>query len=147
MKILSLLLFSLLISKSGCEHSNQDLKTAVIEYVAHSRGFYQKTTINNQEVWVSNDRSGNEKRNKIKISDTDWKALVKLFEKVDLEQLKTLKSPTQKRFYDGAAIANLNITYKEKIYESASFDHGFPPEQIKEIVEKINSFAKQNNDN
>ncbi|WPR72315.1 hypothetical protein SLW70_04020 [Flavobacterium sp. NG2] len=147
MKILSLLLFSLFISKSCCEHSDEDLKKAIVEYVANTRGFYQKITISNQEAMITNDRSGNEKPQKIKISDADWKAFVALFQKVDLEQLKSLKSPTQKRFHDGAAIANMNIRYKEKNYESASFDHGFPPETIKEIVEKINSFAKQNNDN
>ena len=147
MKILSLLLFSLFITKSVCGHSDKDVKTAVVEYVANTRGFYQKITISNQEVWVTKDRSGNEKPNKIKISDTDWKSFVALVENVDLNQLETLKAPTQKRFYDGAAIANLAITYQDKKYESSSFDHGFPPEEIKKIVEKINSFAKQNNDN
>ncbi|MGA9638873.1 hypothetical protein [Flavobacterium sp.] len=147
MKILSLLLLSLFITKSGCAHSDIDMKTAVVEYVANTRGFYQKITINNQEFWVTTDRSGNEKPNKIKISDKDWNAFVGLFEKVDLIQLETLKAPTQKRFHDGAAIANLAITYQDKKYESSSFDHGFPPEEIKKIVEKINSFAKQNNDN
>lgn len=147
MKIISLLLFSLFVTKSCPGHSNEDMKTAVVEYVANTRGFYQKITIINQQAIISTDRSGSEKPQKIQLSDADWETVVGLFEKVDLDQLSTLKAPTKKRFHDGAAIANLNIKYKEKTYESASFDHGFPPEEIKEIVEKINSFAKQNNDN
>lgn len=146
MKILSLLLFSLFVTKSCPGDSNEDMKTAVVEYVANTRGFYQKITISNQEAAISKDRSGKIKPEKIQLSDADWETIVELFEKVDLDQLSTLKAPTQKRFHDGAAIANLNIKYKEKTYESASFDHGFPPEEIKKIVEKINSFAKQNND-
>jgi len=147
MKILSLLLFSLFLSKGCCGQKKEDIKTAVIEYVANTRGFYQKITISNQEAMITNDRSGNEKPQKLQISEADWKTLLGLFEKVDLDQLQTLKAPTQKRFHDGAAIANLIVKYKEKTYKSASFDHGFPPKEIKEIVEKINSFAKQNNDN
>ena len=146
MKILSLLLFSLFVTKSCPGHPNEEMKTAVVEYVANTRGFYQKITISNQEAAISKDRSGKIKPEKIQLSDADWETIVELFEKVDLDQLSTLKAPTQKRFHDGAAIANLNIKYKEKTYESASFDHGFPPEEIKKIVEKINSFAKQNND-
>jgi hypothetical protein len=44
--------------------------------------------------------------------------------------LKDLKIPTEKRFYDGAAIANLKIIYKG-VNETPSFDHGSPPYEIK----------------
>ena len=56
---------------------------------------------------------------------------------VKLDSLATFKDPTQKRFYDGAAIANLKVTYKEKEYQSLDFDHGAPPVEIEKIVTKI----------
>jgi hypothetical protein len=59
-----------------------------------------------------------------------------------LEELPKLKYPTQKRFYDGAAIANLKIRYQDKDYETVDFDHGFPPAEIEKIVNKIVSLAK-----
>jgi hypothetical protein len=59
-----------------------------------------------------------------------------------LDEIPTLKDPTQKRFYDGAAIANLKIRYQEKNYETTDFDHGFPPAAIEKLVNKIVSLAK-----
>lgn len=146
MKLLSLLLLTLFLGK-GCDSSdNQDINSAVIEYVANTRGFYQKITINKQMVTVSNDRSGKEKVIPVKISNADWKTLIKLFDDVSLEEIKDLKSPTEKRFYDGAAIANLKITYKDVVYETKGFDHGFPPVEIKKLVTKINTFVKQDDE-
>jgi uncharacterized protein YcfL len=146
MKLLSLLFLTLFLSK-GCDSSdNQDINTAVIEYTANTRGFYQKITIEKQMVTVSNDRSGKEKVMPVKISNADWKTLIKLFDDINLEEIKDLKAPTEKRFYDGAAIGNLKITYKDVVYETPGFDHGFPPVAIKKLVTKINSFVKQDDE-
>jgi starvation-inducible outer membrane lipoprotein len=147
MKVLSLLFLTLFVGK-GCDSgSKQDINTAVIEYVANTRGFYQKVTLEKQMVTVTNDRNETEKATPVKISDADWKILIEQFDEVNLDELKDLKVPTEKRLYDGAAIANLKVTYKGVTYETPSFDHGTPPYEIKKIVNKINSFAKQNDDN
>jgi hypothetical protein len=147
MKLLSLLFLTLFLGR-GCESdSKQDLNSAIIEYVANTRGFYQKVILDKHMVTISNDRKGKEKAVQAKISEEDWTILVDAFQEINLEELKDLKSPTEKRLYDGAAIAHLKITYNGNIYESQSFDHGFPPYEIKKLVSKINSFAKQNNEN
>ncbi|AOZ99026.1 hypothetical protein [Flavobacterium commune] len=145
MKLLSLLFLTIFLSK-GCDGDAQKkLEAAQLIYTANSRGFHQEIVIENHIAIIKKDRK--EKTIQTKISDADWKELITLFKKVDLEEIKNLKSPTEKRFYDGAAIANLKINYKGRNYESQSFDHGFPPVEIKKIVTKINSFAKQNNEN
>lgn len=145
MKILSLLFLTLFLSK-GCEGDAQKkIEAAQLIYTANSRGFHQEIIIEKHYANIKNDRKG--KAVQTKIADADWKELVKLFQEVNLEKIKDLKSPTEKRFYDGAAIANLKINYEGKSYESQSFDHGFPPSEIKKIVTKINLFAKQNNEN
>ncbi len=138
-----MIFLSLFLGKSCTSQTKNDLKTAVLEYTANTRGFYQKITIQNQMVAVSKDRSGTEKAVETKISDADWNQLVGYFETIDLDSLATLKAPTEKRFHDGAAIANLEVTYKDKKYKTTSFDHGYPPEAIKKLVTKINSFAKK----
>lgn len=143
MKLFTMIFLSVFLSKSCEGQTKNDLKTAVLEYTANTRGFHQKITIQDQMVSVSKDRSGNEKSVPIKISDGDWTELVGYFETIELESLATLKAPTEKRFYDGAAIGNLKISYKDKEYKTTSFDHGNPPEHIKKIVTKINSFAKK----
>ncbi len=143
MKLFTVVLLSIFLSKSCSCQTKNDLKTAVLEYTANTRGFYQKITIQDQMVSVSKDRSGNDKPVATKISEKDWKELVGYFETIELDSLPTLKAPTEKRFYDGAAIANLKVTYKDKIYETADFDHGYPPAVLKKLVAKINSFAKE----
>ncbi len=143
MKLLSLLLLTIFLGK-GCDSENkQEIDAAVIEYVANTRGFYQKITVEKQLVTISKERNDQGMKEVIKVSDKEWKELIDLFQDVNLDEIKDLKSPTEKRFYDGAAIANIKIKYKGVTYESQSFDHGFPPYEIKKLVNKINSFAKQ----
>jgi len=141
MKLFTVILLSVFLSKS-CS-SQAQMEETVIEYTANTRGFYQKISIKNQMATVSKDRNGNDHPVAIKISDKSWKELVGYFESIELENLATLKAPTEKRFHDGAAIANLKITTKDKTYETTSFDHGFPPDEIKKLVDKINTFVKK----
>jgi hypothetical protein len=143
MKLFTMLFLSLFVSKSCEGQTKNDLKTAMLEYTANTRGFYQKITIQDQMVSVSKDRSGTDKPVATKISEKDWKELVGYFETINLDSLPTLKAPTEKRFHDGAAIANLDVTYKNKTYKTTPFDHGYPPEAIKKLVNKINTFAKK----
>lgn len=143
MKLLTMIFLSVFLGKSCSSQTQNDMKEAVLEYTANTRGFYQKITVQNQMVTISKDRSGNDKPVATKISDKNWKELVSYFEAVELDNLATLKAPSEKRFHDGAAIANLKIVYKDKTYETSAFDHGNPPEAIKKLVDKINSFAKK----
>lgn len=143
MKLFTTILLSVFLSKSCEGQIKNDLKTAVVEYTANTRGFYQKITVQDQQIAVSTDRSGHILPQAMKISEKDCKELIGYFENLNLDSLETLKAPTQKRFHDGAAIANLKVTYKNKTYQSTSFDHGNPPEAIKKLVDKINTFAKK----
>ena len=77
----------------------------------------------------------------LEISKADWKKIIDAFQEVDLEGIAALKSPTEKRFYDGAAIANIKITYQGKTYESQAFDHGNPPVEIGKLVNNITVLA------
>ncbi|WP_338408381.1 hypothetical protein [uncultured Flavobacterium sp.] len=143
MKLFAMLFLTVFLGKSCSSQSQNDLKEAVLEYTANTRGFYQKITIENQMVTVSKDRSGNDKSVATKISSKDWKELVGYFETIKLDSLASLKAPTEKRFHDGAAIANLKVIYKDRAFGTTAFDHGFPPDKIKKLVDKINSFAKK----
>lgn len=141
MKFLSLLFLTLLFGR-GCEgQTNLDLSTAKVEYTANSRGLYNHTLVENKTVSFTNTRDG--KPVSSPLTDEQWNALAAEFQKLDLEEIPNLKAPTEKRFHDGAAMANLKITYKGKIYESQTFDNGFPPEKIKKIVNTILSFSKK----
>jgi hypothetical protein len=143
MKVLSLLFLTFFLGKSCDSESKQDVETAVIEYVANTRGFYQKITVQKQMYAVSKDRNSQEAGTPKKITDAQWKKIIAAFQEVTLEELPNLKSPTEKRFYDGAAVANFKITFKGKTYESTAFDHGNPPVQIEKLVTIITDLAKE----
>jgi hypothetical protein len=141
MKIISLLFLTLFLGKNCQSQNNIDLSTAKIEYTANSRGLYNNTVVENKTVSVTNTRDVKPVSNSL--TDAQWNTLIKEFQKVNLEEIPSLKAPTQKRFHDGAAMANLKITYKGKTYESQTFDNGFPPEKIKNLVNTLLSFSSK----
>ena len=118
-----------------------------IVFEANTRGFYQKITIQNQQVFISTDREGKAVPVSKKISDADWRTITGFLAETELETLPHLKAPTEKRFYDGAAIAHLEIRYKDREYHTPNFDHGFPPESLKKLVTQIVSLTADKNDN
>jgi translation initiation factor 2 beta subunit (eIF-2beta)/eIF-5 len=79
----------------------------------------------------------------VKISDADWKTLIKIFDDITLEELKDLKSPTEKRF-----MTVQQRQFKKHIKMSPTkhqvlitvFLHS------KKISDKINSFVKQDDE-
>ena len=148
MKIITLLTTLLFVctscnsKKVAVASTNEKYETLVIQYEANTRGFYQKLIVQNHTISSTNDRNGVKNPMVQKISDADWNALISEFNKVDLEGLPNLKAPTEKRFYDGAAIAGLKITFKGKTFETTNFDYGFPPMEIQKVVEIVNSLFK-----
>ena len=142
MKIITLIFLTLFLGKS-CDHEQKiDIQSAVVEYTANTRGFYQKIVVQNQTISVYRDRKETALPVTEKISEADWKELISMFQEIDLEGLQSLKAPSEKRYYDGAAIGNLKIDYKEKTYQTDGFDHGTPPLEIARFVTKISSLAK-----
>lgn len=143
MKIVSLLLLTMIVGKSCSQSTKNDLANAEIQYEANTRGFYEKIIIKNKVVSVNNERNNPDSKMDATISDANWKELVGYFEPIVLDSLPTYKAPSEKRFYDGAAIANVTVIYKEKEYRSADFDRGNPPKEIEKLVKKITSFSKR----
>ena len=143
MKAITIILLSVFLVKSCSNQAQNDIANTTLLYTASTRGFFQKIVVINQKATVFRDRNSEKFPEEITISDKDWKEIIGYFEKINLEKLPTLKDPTQKRFYDGAAIANLKIRYQDKNYETTDFDHEFPPVEIEKLANKIVSLAKQ----
>ncbi len=117
------------------------MTTTQMEYSALSRGVYKKIVVQNKTVSVINGRDAQPVEKKI--SDAKWKQIVTEFSKIKLESIPTLKAPTEKRFYDGAAIGNLTIIQNQKTYQTQGFDNGFPPKEIEKLVNLLTDFAKE----
>ncbi|NMH25859.1 hypothetical protein [Flavobacterium solisilvae] len=144
MKTIGMILLTIFLGKSCSNEAQNDINNAVLQYSAHTRGFHLKIIVNNQTATISKGRTPDSMtQTQTKISDSDWKDLITLFEKTNLEAFPTLKDPTQKRFYDGAAIADLKVRYQDKNYETVNFDHGFPPAEIENLVKKIVALADE----
>ena len=75
-------------------------------------------------------------------SETKWHTLNSLLETINLEQLPNLESPSDNRFVDRAAIANLTIHFKGETYKTEGFDDGNPPREIAELVKEILSMSE-----
>lgn len=133
-------LLSLIIFDKGCSDSKINQDTLSIEYSALSRGYYKHITMNNKEITVINKR--NIKPITKTCSEKIWEDLISILKTVDIENIPNLKPPTQKRLYDGAAIANLKITHKGSTYETVSFDHGNPPRELEALINKILSVSE-----
>lgn len=141
MKIFTMIFLTLFLAK-GCDRQlSEEMKKSTIEYQATSRGFY--LNINIQDETLSMTKNRDDKAKQYSLTAKDWKELANLYKKINIEKLSTYKDPTQKRFYDGAAIANLRVVYEGKTYETVGFDHGNPPLEIAEFVNKIVSFSEE----
>lgn len=141
MRILSLLLLTIVLGTGCSSQKKADLTSTQIEYSAMSRGYFKKIVVQNQTVSVTNGRD--QQPVESKIDEAKWNKIATEFSKVNLDSLSALKAPTEKRFYDGAAIGNLKITQNQKTYETAGFDNGFPPKEIEKLVNLLVDFAKE----
>ena len=141
MKIVSLLLLVICIGTGCSSQKKTDMTGTQIEYTAMSRGLYKRIVVQDQKVSVTNGRDTEAIVSEI--DNANWNKIVSEFEKINLDSLSALKAPTEKRFYDGAAIGNLKIIQNPKTYETAGFDNGFPPKEIEKLVNLLTDFAKE----
>lgn len=143
MKALLILTFSFLLAKSCSDFKDNDIKNTSCEYEFYSRGIYGKILVSNKLISIYNERNLLQPSSEKQISGTDWKRLSKLVSDLNVKAIATYKDPTQKRFYDGAAIAVFVLKNKNSEYKTMPFDHGDPPVELKELIDKINEIAAQ----
>ena len=143
MKAITLILLMVVFGKSCNDESKQDIKSAVIEYTANSRGFFGKIVVKDGKAFVYREREKTAEPKTITLSEADEKELIAAFQEIKLDEIAGMKPPTEKRFYDGAAMADLKIIYKEKTYQSQTFDHKYPPAGIEKLVNKLVSLIKE----
>ncbi|WP_248724806.1 META domain-containing protein [Seonamhaeicola sp. ML3] len=121
------------------EATKQDLAIS-LEYNQHSRNSFQVIQINEKSISVQNERNGS--ITKMGCTDEQWDKLINLIKTINIETLSSLDAPSQKRLFDGAAIAKLKVTLNGKTYETPSFDHGNPNTAITNLVKEILSIAQ-----
>jgi hypothetical protein len=147
MKLL-ITIFSIFILPKECNNMSSSFTalqkrqdTITITYEAVSRGFFEEISISNNSLTICNDINRKDYKN-YKLSEENWNTCLELLSKIDLDSLPKLKSPTSYRHIDGAAHATLIIKDGNKKIRSNTFDHGHPPKEIKELVEKLLTLKK-----
>lgn len=141
MKSIIICMLTILMGK-GCDHQTaNEMENTQIEYAAMSRGYYLNITVHDKKLTIQDKRDGPVRE--YTLTNADWKELASMYKSVKLDKLKDYKGATQKRFYDGAAIANLRVIYEGQRYETEAFDHMGPPVEIAGFVNKLVSFANQ----
>jgi heat shock protein HslJ len=118
----------------------QEQASITFEYSALSRGSYKLISVNKKDISVINKREG--KPIIQPCNETNWNNLVDALKTIDMENISKLEAPSQKRLFDGAAIANFKIIYNGTTYESSSFDHGNPPKELEILVKEILSISE-----
>ncbi|WP_130734882.1 hypothetical protein [Flavobacterium sp. J27] len=111
----------------------------VLVYESMSRGYFKKITIENTIITVQNSRDEDPKTKTLTTEEIT--AIEKAYNNIDVKELPNLKAPTEKRFYDGAPITNLEVRMSDHIYRSSDFDGGTPPVKIEDLVNTILKIA------
>lgn len=148
MKKLIFLLLGVMILVVGCKSQsgaiNKDSKSAgksenskmAFEYEAMTRGVYNKIIVTQDSIITIKDR---EKKNTVAklTKKADWDFLITSIKKIHPEELGNLKAPSNKNFVDAALAANLKVISNGVAVSSPNFDHGNPPAEIKELVNRL----------
>ena len=142
MKLISCFLLSLFLSKGCVNQPKQDFSKSTLTYTAETRGYFNQIIITNNTVYISKDRETRLPSVQLELSKEQQKKVLSYLKAIDVPNLAQLKAPTEKRFYDGAAIGNLSISHKGETYSTSGFDHGNPPVEIEQLVTFMNAFDK-----
>lgn len=142
MKLISYILFTLFLTKGCVNQPKQDFSKSTVTYTAETRGYFMQITIEDKELRISKDRETRLPSVRIPLTAADQKKVLAMLKAIDVPNLSQLKAPTEKRFYDGAAIGNLSVTHNGETFGTAGFDHGNPPVEIEQLVAFMNAFDK-----
>ncbi|AJR04733.1 hypothetical protein [Siansivirga zeaxanthinifaciens] len=135
-----LIVMMLLLLNKGCSQSQINQDAVSLEYSAMSRGKFLEINITKKSVAVKKDRNASVVSASCK--KEDWDELISELKSIDIENIPNLKAPSENRFFDGAAIANLTVHYNGNSYKTNSFDHGNPPEPIAKLVKVMLSISE-----
>ena len=114
----------------------------IFEYTAITRGSYTMVKANKDTITYQLSRASKEETKDC--TKQNWDTLTNLASNVDITKIDQIEAPSKAHQYDGAAIANLNVTVGDKTYRTQSFDAGNPPKEIAEIVNYLLSLTPKN---
>jgi hypothetical protein len=134
---LSLLLMVLII---GCASVAQQTSDVVkIEFTSLTRGYQETLVITRDSITYTKSGRGEaaiDQAGKLK-NEEEWTALMNSLQKVTLSEIPGLKSPTEKRAYDGARHSTITITTKSNQAYSHTFDDEEPHQKLMALMKLL----------
>lgn len=149
MKAITLLL-SLFVISCACKTHTTDSAANIeksaelmskITYESSTRGFFHSITIENG--FITSSKVRDEKGKQVQLSANEMQVIQKELEKLELAKIPALEAPSEKRFYDAAPIAYLEVIDNNTSYKTTEFDGGFPPMYIEKLVNTILAIAEK----
>ena len=116
-----------------------------IRYTAATRGYYYQVQVSPMVMQIRMDRNTPDELI-YRVDAENWDGLLALIEAIDLKKLESLQGNTELQAVDRSAYATLRVFTRERQFQSAPFDHGNPPVEIKELVGAILELAEDSAD-
>lgn len=109
-----------------------------VTYSAKSRGGSKNITVVNGSVYFKT----HTKTKTFFITQLQKESLKETISKLKLEEIGTLKVPSNRRAFDGAMHTRISIQLNNKTYISSDFDHDNPPKMLQPLVDLLESFIQ-----
>lgn len=114
-------------------------QTYSIQYKVFSRGFSSELLYDGKVINYTQKQNKVDKT--INVSEKDRKEIDRLFQKLDVNELESVVAPSTKHQFDGAPHAMFSVEMGDTTYRVPTFDHGTPPDYIKNLLEKLEKLA------
>lgn len=135
-------LFCAVIGMAGQCQNNSITK---IEFTTLTRGYQKQVFISADSlVKIVEGRQDENKVQKRKLADGEWKELVNEAAKTPVTEIAQLKSPTSRRAFDGARHSTIVIHTKDGRSYTHSFDDENPHEKLKVLLDLIKNMEGDN---
>ncbi|MGG8497179.1 hypothetical protein ACQY1Q_12240 [Tenacibaculum sp. TC6] len=133
---LTSILFLMIVSCGYAQEGAKDFDEIV--YNEFTRGSFSIITVTKNKASFK----GKNSEKSVEVSKVKRDELSKLLGKIDLESIKNLDTPTEKRASDRSMHANVTIKIGDKSYTSVTFDADNPPKELKEIIKTVLGVGK-----
>lgn len=133
------MLLSITLLNKDCSSKNIQ-KDISVEYTESTRGSYFQVILKKETISINKKRGSNPV---IKVCPENvWEDINYKLNKIDIQNLENFRAPSKNNQFDGSKIAFLKIIKNKKTYQSQSFDHDNPPNEIVTLVKEILSVVK-----
>jgi len=133
--IFLLIISAILLNCKSKSTSTKKLKlsTEKISLTERTRGTNRIFILTNGKLETS--LNGNSKTEEI--TQDNWAKISEAAEKINLEGISKLESPSTKRYSDAAFASSITITKNGTDYQSSEFDAGNPPIELKNLYDEM----------